>query len=551
MRSATSIVLVMLLLAAVGCTPGGGKASGDTAETTSTAAPEPPAGPVLGPEPPTAAELDGDGIKVGTFLGDVHRRYYGRGPVPGRLDLIWKARIGSGQTGGPGGTLVTWSGTGWTGQPTLVRENGKDYLLIGGYDHNLRKIDAATGETVWTYKYPDVVKGTNTVFAPPGAEDDPASYIVVVGSRRGVGVSMGNPQIAPLRAVSFASGEEIWRHPVPRTRSYSQDADSSPLLHNGRLYAAVESGYVYALEPTATVEWNGNRRPEVIVRSPELYTSQDAARHGGNLVLESSPAILGNTLYIAAGSGHVYGLDLDDLSIVWDFFIGSDLDGTISVTGDGYLLVPVEKQYIPGPGGVFKLDPRKPPAEAVVWYHPTDNRGLGEWLGGVLGSVAINDAYDTDWSRPPLAAFHSVDGYLYVISQDTVDGVATGPNNESGLPRPVLVSRHHIGGGISTPIIVDDAIVSAGYDGTVRVFSIEYTPVGAVASTEETDAAAGAADPDGVLLKGRDGSWYTVRVSETASFGGGGSYESTPIVWDGRVYIGSRDGNLYCLGVAD
>ncbi|MFU8890443.1 MAG: PQQ-binding-like beta-propeller repeat protein [Anaerosomatales bacterium] len=40
-------------------------------------------------------------------------------------------------------------------------------------------------------------------------------------------------------------------------------------------------------------------------------------------------------------------------------------------------------------------------------------------------------------------------------------------------------------------------------------------------------------------------------VSETAVFSGGGSFESTPLVWEGRVYIGSRDGYLYCLGVPE
>ena len=37
-------------------------------------------------------------------------------------------------------------------------------------------------------------------------------------------------------------------------------------------------------------------------------------------------------------------------------------------------------------------------------------------------------------------------------------------------------------------------------------------------------------------------------MTETASFSAGGDFEATPVVWDGRVYVGSRDGNLYCLG---
>jgi outer membrane protein assembly factor BamB len=39
-----------------------------------------------------------------------------------------------------------------------------------------------------------------------------------------------------------------------------------------------------------------------------------------------------------------------------------------------------------------------------------------------------------------------------------------------------------------------------------------------------------------------------VTVRRTATFTGGSSFESTPVLWDGRVYIGSRDGWFYCLG---
>lgn len=377
--------------------------------------------------PQTPSEYKGDGIKVSTFLGDAHRRTYGRGPVPERLDLIWKARIETGPTTGLDGVVVQWSGTGWTGQPTLVREGGRDYLLIGGCDHNLRKIDAETGETVWTYQFPDVIKGTNTVF-DTGRTGDPGDFVVSAGSRRGVGVPAGAPDIAPFRGVSYASGSELWRLPVERTRSYSRDVDASALFAHGRLYAAVESAYLYALDPSITEPWRGYRTPKVLARSVVLYNDNDAKRHGNNLVLESSPAISGTRLYIAAGSGHVYGLDVDDLTVEWDFEIGSDLDGTVSVNGDGHLFVAVEKQYIPGPGGVFRLGPTKPPAEAVVWYFPTENKGIAEWLGGVVGSVALDDSTDPLRTRPPIAAFNSVDGYLYVVLQDRVDGTAIGPD---------------------------------------------------------------------------------------------------------------------------
>ncbi len=59
-----------------------------------------------------------------------------------------------------------------------------------------------------------------------------------------------------------------------------------------------------------------------------------------------------------------------DMSVVWDYWIGSDLDGSPITTEDGYILQAVEKQYISANGGVLKLDPRKPPAEATCGTSP-------------------------------------------------------------------------------------------------------------------------------------------------------------------------------------
>jgi outer membrane protein assembly factor BamB len=104
------------------------------------------------------------------------------------------------------------------------------------------------------------------------------------------------------------------------------------------------------------------------------------------------------------------------------------------------------------------------------------------------------------------------------------------PQGKPGVPKPKLVFKTNVGGGISTPIMVDDYIVQAGYGAAVNVFKIDYEAEG------------------GVPLVDRAGKRWTVAVRKVASFTGAGSFESTPIVWQGRIYIGSRDGFLYCLG---
>jgi outer membrane protein assembly factor BamB len=480
-------------------------------------------------------EKAGDGIKVASFLGGLRRDFSGL-DAPRRLDLLWYTRIGSGWTSGkfPKDPPSQWTGMGWTGQPAVVRDGGRTFVLAGGYDHRLHKIDAVSGDIVWEAPYDDIVKSSPTIIEDPEPAGEDDRYVVLAGSRRGYPLDLDDPDVAPYRAFSLRTGKELWRLPVPQTRCYSRDCDASGLFYDGKVYIGLESGWFVKLDPFRTEPWGDHQTPVVEARRLLLGTSADRRKHKRNLVLEASPVLVGQTLFVSSGAGHVYGLRPSDLRVVWDFPIGSDLDGTPVPTVDNRLLVTVEKQYVKGHGGVYLLDPSRPPAEAVVWYVPTGDRELSEWEGGVLGSVAVNDSANRDGSRPALAACVAIDGYLYVFSQDTfAKGHVQGPNLEKGLRTPVVVAKVWMGGGITTPAIVGERIVVAGYDEIVHLYRLDYGK---------------AAEGDAGALPSADGGWWTVGVREMSRFTGGGAYEASPVVWDGRVYIGSRDGNLYCLG---
>jgi len=493
----------------------------------------------VGDTPDVAVGGSDDGIKIATFLGGALRRSYGIGPAPRRLDLIWKVKLGSGQTRRKiDNAPVWWAGSGWTGQPTVVRDKGRDYLLIGAYDHNLHKIDARTGKVVWEYRFDDVIKATNTVIANPNPTSDADRLIVVSGSRRGSGWNTGDKRIMPLRAVSFTTGKELWRLPTPKTANYSQDVDASPLMYKGVLYAALESGFVYAIDPFTTTKVGSHREPVVIKRSPRLFTDADAKAHPdlgqANVALEASPARIGDVLYVGSGSGHIYGLKLPTLEIVWDFKTGSDIDGSPVVGDDGMLVQAIEKEYVKQPGGVFGLDPSKPPASSALWYFPTAARGFAEWAGGIVGSVAVNDESNREGRYPRLAAFMSVDGSLRVIARDAYTSrTVRGPGPAPAAKVPVEVLRDSIGASISTPIIVGDTLIAAGYGKTVHLYRIAYK--------ESSEGARGA-------LRSPSGEYWTVTVAHKDSYKAAGPFEATPIVWAGRVYIACRDGYLYCLG---
>lgn len=451
-------------------------------------------------------------IRVGTFLGNSSRNYYGDS-MGNDLQLIWKSYLGKGTTIVSASKGVEeWFGAGWTGQPLVVKENDKTFLIQGAFDHHLKKIDAATGEVIWNYEYDDILKGTGTIWVNDSASDPLNRIVILQGSRKGVQNSIGSSDCSSYRAVSFFTGKELWRYNVKQTDSYSRDVDASALILSDTAYLGLENGKFISFDPGKnTIREDTVNRPVIFSEHP-LYNAVDHAHHGGNLVTEGSPAKIGNHIYVASGSGHVFGYNLQKKIIDWDFYIGSDMDGTPVVTSDSCLLVEVEKQYITGKGGIFKLNPRKNTSECVEWYFPTGDIRFSSWDGGVIGSVSVNDAYNNG-TDAHLAAFTGIDGNLNVVEYDKIkpDTLVDGPDGKTKYPVPVLHFRHHIGPSISTPVFSKSKLIAAGYNG-INLFSF---------------------DGEGNFV-----------LQKTVT----GNFEASPVTDNGRVYIASRDGFLYCFG---
>lgn len=459
-------------------------------------------------------------VRNASFLHNSSRNYYGN-QAPEALNILWKTDLGQGTTQ-VGQETKIWKGAGWTGQPLLVVENDQKYLLQTSYDHSLKKINASTGRIVWAASFEDVLKGTGSIWLNEQADSLKHFCMILQGSR--TGRSLYASYAPSFKAIDYSSGQELWRLNSSRTASYSRDVDGSALILNDTAYLGLENSIftIFNPNPLAAQLKNDMLQPEIYNNQDTLYTKKDIKLHKGNLVTEASPTLLKNRIYLPSGSGHVWGYNLNTQTLDWDYYIGSDMDGSAVVTADSCLLISIEKQHINGRGGLLKLDPSKSPKDAAIWYQPTENKAFSTWEGGVIGSAGVNVHYQPphpDSSLPNLAAFTAIDGFLYVVDTDELSTLPASTAYDSSLvlPQPKLLFKYKTGPSISTPLIVGNKLIAATYNG---IYLFEFHQL-----NEQ----------------------LVFRLLQKVSI----RCEATPVVDDGRLYVASRNGYLYCLGAID
>jgi outer membrane protein assembly factor BamB len=451
-------------------------------------------------------------VLVGTYLGDFQRNYYGN-KAPSLLRTVWRCPLGTGKTFFKE-RINLMSGAGWTGQPLLFEENGKLVIIQVSLDYHLRKIDAATGKIIWESKLGDAIKGTPTFF-DRGHGDEATRRVLITGSRHGFGINLRQDPAYSLRGISFDDGREFWRHDTVLTDSNSRDCDASAVTIGEMAAVPLENGKftIFSPDPLKTTS-DGSFHFPLVKDESILYQKSDLSLYGNELSCESSPTLLGKTAYIAAGCGRIYAKSTSSGSTYWSLDVGGDLESTMPVTDDGCLLLGIEKQFISGHGGVMKINPQKKGSSAVEWFLPWPDVAFYEWQGGIVGSPTINARYGSAApSMGKLACAVGVDGLLRVFDQSKVSTQRSlGPKEDQSFAQPVVTDEIQLPSGtISTPIFVKDKIL-IGYDTGLDLYQV--SPLG--------------------KLKRLD------RIS-------GKMFDSTPIAWNGRAYIASRDGYLYCF----
>ncbi len=428
-----------------------------------------------------------------TFRGNPSRSFYGTGPIPQtKPQVLWHfpksgnmCAISSDETG-----PHEWCGTGFTGQPAIFERDGRTWLVFGAYDKNLHFLDANTGEKIIDdFPTGDIIKGSVTI--------DPDGYpIVYIGSRDNY-----------FRAIAFDRGKqpkELWKLSASAVSPtlWNDDWDGAGTVIDDYLFEGGENSQFHIVKLNRGYDANGKVtvNPKLVFHTPGWDAQLLKDTHDNNVSIEGAVTIVGNIVYFANSGGLLQGWDISGLkegkdpTRVFRFWTGDDTDGSIVADDEGYLYVGVEYERDNDRnklvGQMIKIDPRNA-ANPLVWKVDDRNRSDGGKKGGVYGSPAI---------------------FKDLVIWGTNKGDVVAVERQTGVVRwRIPLTRVHM-----SPVVVDGVMVVGDCTGALNAYDIDDT----------------SAQPK--LL-------WSMKPGECI--------ESTPAVWNGKLYLGTRGGQFHAIGL--
>jgi hypothetical protein len=498
------VALALAVVALVAWRVGAFGRRGTAAASTSgpTASPGGSGSPSVSPTPSPSAVVTPGPINTSfpgltTFRGNASRSYYGEGPVPKHPKVVWRYPSSGGlcmQSSDQKG-VRTWCGTGWTGQPNVIQNpNGTIEVRIGAYDGHYHFLNGVTGQPV----RPDLVTRD---LAKGSATSDPDGYpLYYAGSRdnyfRVVALDRAEPTVLWSMSANTTAPHPLWNN----------DWDGAALVIGDYLLEGGENSwfYVVKLNRGSAPDGKVTVAPKIVATIPG-YDQQLLHDLGDTDVsIENSVAFRDGVVYFANSGGLVQGWNISNLLAggthyheVFRFWDGDETDASIVIDDEGYLYAGRHRtSNVPSRssvrehevGDLMKLDPSNP-KHPLVW---SVQLGGLEPEGGLLGTPALYD------------------GVVYATY--TEGGVAA-VDAQTGR---VLWKQSLVGPTWSSPVTIDERLIVGDGAGYLNCFDISN-----------------AKKPPKLV-------WRLFL---------GGTIESTPAVWRGWIFVGTRGGAIF--GIAD
>lgn len=381
--------------------------------------------------PERYTELEG----IVTFRGDNFRSgaAYGTAAVSSKtLTKAW-SKSTSGLSDSDG---IYWSGSGWTGQPLIVKwpeatrknisamydwareKEGLVEVIYATLDGHVYFYELTSGE----YTRDPLNLGFN--YKGAGALDPRGYPILYVGS--GVDSVNGRSRVKVVNLIDNSVMFEFGHNETFANRGWHM-FDSSPLVsaETDQLIYPGENGILYiihlntkyneqtgelSVDPDNIVKWKYNG-----VRSGSRYW----------LGVESSAAIINNYIFLADNGGNLMCLDLNTLKLVWvqDVLDDTNCSPVVDVEdGHPYIYISTSfhygwRSYSTAEIPIFKIDAE---TGEIVWRTDYTCYTVQDLPGGVQGTIAVGKNKLSDMIFVPIARTPGASsGTLAALKKDT------------------------------------------------------------------------------------------------------------------------------------
>lgn len=381
--------------------------------------------------PERYTELEG----IVTFRGDNFRSSaaYGTASVSSKtLTKVW-SKSTSGLSDSDG---IYWSGSGWTGQPLIVKwpeatrknisamydwareKEGLVEVIYATLDGHVYFYELTSGE----YTRDPLNLGFN--YKGAGALDPRGYPILYVGS--GVDSVNGRSRVKVVNLIDNSVMFEFGHNETFANRGWHM-FDSSPLVsaETDQLIYPGENGILYiihlntkyneqtgelSVDPDNIVKWKYNG-----VRSGSRYW----------LGVESSAAIINNYIFLADNGGNLMCLDLNTLKLVWvqDVLDDTNCSPVVDVEdGHPYIYISTSfhygwRSYSTAEIPIFKIDAE---TGEIVWRTDYTCYTVQDLSGGVQGTIAVGKNKLSDMIFVPIARTPGASsGTLAALKKDT------------------------------------------------------------------------------------------------------------------------------------
>jgi outer membrane protein assembly factor BamB len=420
-----------------------------------------------------------------TFRGNPTRSFYGTGPMPRTTPQVLW------QYPGPGRPMCGESS-----------EYGTRKYWCGTGWTGQPAVFEREGRTwvvfgAYDYKVHFVDAATGADIIPPFATGDLAKGNVTVDPD-GYPLVYAGSRDNHLRVIAFdgSAPRELWKiNARTDDRMHNDDWDAAPLVIGDHLVEGAENSWFYGIRLRRGYAADGSVTvdPKITFRVPgwdEQLVSDLGSKDPKRVSLEASVAVSGDTAWLNSSGGLVQGWDLSSLrtgagQVRRTFRFWTGDDSDASIVPDDQGFLYVGAE----------VDRNTTRAQKVGQLLKLDPRRPDD---PVVWSIDVNNGVDSGtWATPIV--------YGDVVIWNTKPGKVYGVDRVTG---DILWRLEVAAPVLSSPVVVDGVLVQADGRGTLRTTPLPLWQIDL-----------------------------------------GANIESTPAVWRGRLYVGTREGYVYCVGL--